>query len=78
MDVQQTSRFTITPSGKAVAADVRATLLEDPGFGRIFTDHMVTIRWTEGEGWHSHSVGPREPFTLDPACAVLHYALESG
>ncbi|WP_449470713.1 branched-chain amino acid aminotransferase [Sphingobium chungangianum] len=76
MDVQQKSRFTVNPSSKAVAADQRALLLEDPGFGRLFTDHMVTIRYTEGQGWHSHAVGPREPFQLDPACAVLHYAQE--
>ena len=76
MDVQQKSRFTVTPSSKAVSADQRAVLLEDPGFGRLFTDHMVTIRYSEGQGWHSHAVGPREPFQLDPACAVLHYAQE--
>jgi branched-chain amino acid aminotransferase len=76
MDVEQTSRFTVTPSPKAVSADERAVLLADPGFGRIFTDHMVTIRYTEGQGWHSHAVGPREPFQIDPACAVLHYAQE--
>jgi branched-chain amino acid aminotransferase len=76
MDVEQTSRFTVTPSPKAVSADERAVLLTDPGFGRIFTDHMVTIRYTEGQGWHSHTLGPREPFQIDPACAVLHYAQE--
>ncbi|BAV65004.1 branched-chain amino acid aminotransferase [Sphingobium cloacae] len=76
MDVQQTSRFTVIPNSKAVAADRRAVLLEDPGFGRLHTDHMVTIRYTEGQGWHSHTLGPREPFQLDPACAVLHYAQE--
>ncbi|MDI1296806.1 MAG: branched-chain amino acid aminotransferase [bacterium] len=76
MDVQQTSRFTVTPNSQAVSADARAVLLEDPGFGRIFTDHMVTIRYTDGQGWHSHAVGAREPFLLDPACAVLHYAQE--
>ncbi len=76
MDVQQASRFAVNRSSKAVEADARAVLLEDPGFGRVFTDHMVTIRWTQGQGWHSHQVGPREPFSLDPACAVLHYAQE--
>ncbi len=76
MDVEQKSRFTVTRSSQAVAADQRAILLADPGFGRIFTDHMVTIRYTEGQGWHSHMVGPREPFQIDPACAVLHYAQE--
>ena len=76
MDVQQTSRFTVTRSNKAVSADQRAVLLADPGFGKLFTDHMVTIRYTGGQGWHSHAIGPREPFQLDPACAVLHYAQE--
>ena len=76
MDVQQKSRFTVTHSSKAVLADQRALLLESPGFGQLFTDHMATIRYTAGQGWHSHSVGPREPFQLDPACAVLHYAQE--
>ena len=49
MDVEQKSRFTVTPSSKAVAADARAVLLEDPGFGRLFTDHMVTIRYSESQ-----------------------------
>lgn len=76
MEVEQKSRFTVTRNSQAVSANERAVLLEDPGFGRIFTDHMVTIRYTEGQGWHSHEVGPRKPFQLDPACAVLHYAQE--
>ena len=54
----------------------RAELLADPGFGRIFTDHMVTIRYSDSQGWHDAKVGPRGPLTLDPATAVLHYAQE--
>lgn len=54
----------------------RAELLADPGFGRVFTDHMATIRYTEGKGWHDAKIGPRGPLTLDPATAVLHYAQE--
>ena len=54
----------------------RAELLTDPGFGRIFTDHMVTIRYSDSQGWHDAKVGPRGPLTLDPATAVLHYAQE--
>lgn len=76
MAAEQTSRFTVTRNSQAVPADKRAVLLEDPGFGRLFTDHMVTIRYTEGQGWHSHKVEARAPFMLDPACAVLHYAQE--
>jgi branched-chain amino acid aminotransferase len=55
---------------------VRAGLVADPGFGKIFSDHMVTIEWTEGQGWHSATLGPRQPIPLDPAAAVLHYAQE--
>ena len=54
----------------------RAELLTDPGFGRVFTDHMVTIRYSDDKGWYDAKVGPRGPLTLDPATAVLHYAQE--
>jgi branched-chain amino acid aminotransferase len=37
---------------------------------------MVTIRWTKDRGWHDAQVGAREPITLDPAAAVLHYGQE--
>ena len=68
--------FARHPHAAPVAPDVRAALLEDPGFGRVFTDHMVTIRWTADKGWHDAQVCARQPFTLDPAAAVLHYAQE--
>jgi branched-chain amino acid aminotransferase len=59
---------------------VRAEILENPGFGTNFTDHMVSIDWTEGPDgvghWHDATIGPRQPIPLDPATAVLHYAQE--
>jgi branched-chain amino acid aminotransferase len=54
----------------------REQLIADPGFGKTFTDHMVTIRWTTDKGWHDASIGPRGPLSLDPSAAVLHYAQE--
>jgi branched-chain amino acid aminotransferase len=54
----------------------RAALLIDPGFGRVFTDHMVTIRYSEDKGWHDAKIGPRGPVLMDPASSVLHYAQE--
>jgi hypothetical protein len=59
-----------------VDPDERAARLVDPAFGRVFTDHMVTIRYSDDKGWHDAKVGPRGPLTLDPATAVLHYAQE--
>jgi branched-chain amino acid aminotransferase len=54
----------------------RNEVLANPGFGKAFSDHMVTIDYVEGLGWHNAKVGPREPIALDPATAVLHYAQE--
>src|SRR5690606_6394193 len=36
-------------------------------------DHMVTITYTEGVGWHDARVEPYGPISLDPAAMVLHY-----
>lgn len=69
-------KFDILPSSRPVAAANRTALLENPGFGRIFTDHMAMIRYVEGPGWHNAEVKARTPLTLDPACSVLHYAQE--
>ena len=68
--------FEIQPNPRPVAAAERDALLADPGFGRIFTDHMVTIRYAEGKGWYDARVEPYGPIALDPATAVLHYAQE--
>jgi len=71
-----TARFARLPHPAPVAADVRDAALADPGFGKIFSDHMVSIEWDEGRGWHDATIGPRGPIALDPAAAVLHYAQE--
>lgn len=68
--------FTRLPHPAPVAADVRTAVVADPGFGKVFTDHMVVIDWEEGKGWHNATIGPRGPLSLDPAASVLHYAQE--
>ncbi|WP_156840250.1 branched-chain amino acid aminotransferase [Novosphingobium aquimarinum] len=59
-----------------VAADARTAILGNPGFGTSFSDHMISIDWSEEKGWHDATLGPRQPIPLDPAAAVLHYAQE--
>ncbi|WP_028928530.1 branched-chain amino acid aminotransferase [Pseudonocardia asaccharolytica] len=54
----------------------RAEILADPGFGRHFTDHMVTIRWSRDTGWRDAAVVPYGPMSFDPATMVLHYGQE--
>lgn len=76
MNGAQALDFDIRPNPEPVSDVERASLLADPGFGRVFTDHMVTIRYHEGKGWHDARVEARAPIPLDPATAVLHYAQE--
>ena len=69
--------FKALPHPAPVPSATRDQVLKDPGFGTNFTDHMVVIDYDADKGgWHSASVGPREPITLDPAASVLHYAQE--
>src|SRR6188472_2468419 len=68
--------FARIPHPGPVPGETRAEAIADPGFGKIFTDHMVSIDWAEGRGWHDATIGPRGPLSLDPAAAVLHYAQE--
>ena len=68
--------FEIRPNPAPVSDAERSAALANPGFGRIFTDHMVTIRYAEGKGWYEPRVEARAPLQIDPASAVLHYAQE--
>ena len=68
--------FAMNRRSDPVAVADRAKLLADPGFGKVFTDHMAIVRYTEGKGWHSAEISARKPLMLDPAAAVLHYAQE--
>ncbi len=55
----------------------REAVLADPGFGSQFSDHLALIDWDSEQGWHDHRIVGYQPFTLDPASAVLHYAQEA-
>ena len=71
-----TPTFAIEPNATPLAVNERSALLVDPGFGRVFTDHMVTIRYNQAQGWHDAKIAARGPFEMDGASAVLHYAQE--
>ncbi|WP_445263043.1 branched-chain amino acid aminotransferase [Pseudokineococcus sp. 1T1Z-3] len=53
----------------------RAGILDAPGFGKHFTDHMARAVWTP-DGWGEDAVVAHAPLVLSPAAAVLHYAQE--
>ena len=66
----------LKPTAQPLPDAQREAILANPGFGRHFTDHMVTVEWTEGRGWHDAQLVPYGPIQLDPATMSLHYGQE--
>ncbi|SEG94005.1 branched-chain amino acid aminotransferase [Nonomuraea solani] len=76
MTIAQKLSFDVQLSDHARTAAEREQVLANPGFGQSFTDHMISIDYTEGEGWHDARLLPYGPLSLDPATSVFHYAQE--
>ncbi len=68
--------FAVTENDGRATPEQIAAVLENPGFGTHFTDHMAMIDWSKGEGWHDARVVPYGPLQLDPSAAVFHYGQE--
>jgi branched-chain amino acid aminotransferase len=68
--------FELRPNPHPRSEAERVRILQDPGFGVNFTDHMAVATWTSADGWHDSAIVPYGPFSVDPATAVLHYAQE--
>ncbi len=65
----------LAPIAVTRAAEPKAHPADDRlQFGTVFTDHMFVMNYTDGRGWHDPRIVPYQPFSLDPATAVLHYA----
>ncbi|XP_064178178.1 branched-chain-amino-acid aminotransferase, cytosolic-like [Anguilla rostrata] len=45
-------------------------------FGEHFSDHMLTIYWSESKGWDVPQIKPFGNLSLHPASSVLHYSTE--
>jgi len=66
--------------------DIKITLTDHPakkpeagqplGFGKIFTDHMFVMNYTEGQGWHDARIVPYDKIPLYPSAMVFHYGQE--
>lgn len=46
------------------------------GFGKIFTDHMFLMDYSEADGWHNGRIVPFGPIPTNPASTVFHYGAE--
>ncbi|WNO53225.1 branched-chain amino acid aminotransferase [Stakelama saccharophila] len=76
MDTETTLQFEVEANASPVPASEREARIADPGFGRVFTDHMAMVRWSRDKGWHAAKIAPRKAIEMDPASSVLHYAQE--
>jgi branched-chain amino acid aminotransferase len=47
-----------------------------PVFGQAFTDHMITMRWEAGRGWHDGRLEEFRQICLPPSASVFHYGQE--
>ncbi len=65
--------LTVEPARRRMHAGERARVLDSPGFGQVFSDHMVSLRWVKGQGWCEARLSAYAPLTLDPSATVLHY-----
>ncbi|KAI0860886.1 branched-chain amino acid aminotransferase [Xylaria cubensis] len=69
----------IDPSKLVIHETKQPKALSDPStliFGRNFTDHMLTIEWTQTDGWRTPTIQPYQNLSLDPATCVFHYGFE--
>jgi branched-chain amino acid aminotransferase len=66
--------FKVLPAAQLVPASERSRILANPGFGKVFSEHMAVARWNRGQGWHGAEVRAYGPIPIDPGTSVLHYA----
>jgi branched-chain amino acid aminotransferase len=79
-----TFAHTLTPSPMNFATNIleetcsqaRLNALKSPVFGRVFSTHMASMRYTEGRAWHDPKIEPHAAFSLQPSAMALHYAQE--
>jgi branched-chain amino acid aminotransferase len=65
--------FSVEPTPNPTPPERLAEILAAPGFGKVFTDHMVTVQWTPDSGWHDARVRAYAPLPMDPATQIFHY-----
>lgn len=62
--------------------DIKITLSSQPkpkpspenlGFGKYFSDHVFTARYSRSKGWYQAEILPYQNFQMDPAASVFHY-----
>jgi branched-chain amino acid aminotransferase len=66
--------FDVEETTTPTSPERRAEILANPGFGRVFTDHMAIAKWSPDKGWYDARIQAYGPLPMDPATQVFHYA----
>jgi len=67
------TNFNVTKNSSCKTDEQRIEILNNPGFGKFFTDHMVLIDWEKDKGFINPRVVPYQKLEIDPANMTLHY-----
>jgi len=65
--------FTTELTDRPTSPERLAEILAAPGFGKVFTDHMVSVSWSVESGWQDARITPYGPLLVDPATHIFHY-----
>ena len=52
-------------------------MVNDYVFGKLFTDHMLSIDWDYKNGWHNPVIKPYGPIELAVTATSLHYGISA-
>ncbi|PWW78668.1 D-aminoacid aminotransferase-like PLP-dependent enzyme [Tuber magnatum] len=66
-------KVTITKTPRQFQADSSKI---EWGRADVSTDHWITVKWSETEGWAAPQLRPYSPIDLWPTASCLHYATE--
>lgn len=67
-----TTQFVLQPAPPK-SEDERSSLMQNLGFGSVFTENMVRISYHVDRGWFDPTLVPFAPIQMSPAASVLHY-----
>ena len=71
--MSQENRIAIRPTDHPIDEAKRNEILNDPGFGQSFTDHMAIVKYSKDKGWHDGQVKAFENLNVSPAMMTFHY-----
>lgn len=71
--VSAVDKIKLHPNELPVEAQKRTEILQDPGFGKYFTDNIVRAIWTKEGGWQQAELGASDAQAGGFALNALHY-----